>query len=208
MHDGNRGRASAQARGEAPMGTGAPDRTPWRSLRKSLPGWTLSSSVGAASAARRRAASSLLSRDTVPASVLVIADRLDIAALIGRCLTGVGLRPLVATDVRQAGLLMARENPAAVVLDLAAPGHCDAVLQWLRRDPARQTIAVVQVSALARNGGAPRGEMRADVRVPKPFTPKQIVDAVRTALARKLARERLAPAAIAPSPTAPGSAAI
>lgn len=171
--------------------------------------------VGGRTAARQRdgPAPSLLSRHLVPASVLVIADRLDIAALIGRCLSGIGLRPLVATDVRQAGLLTARENPAAVVLDLAAPGHCDAVIQWLRRDPARQTIAVVQVSALARNGGAPRGEIRADVRVPKPFTPKQIVDAVRTALARKVARERLAPATSLPSPSvaspiASGSATI
>lgn len=132
----------------------------------------------------------------VPASVLVIADRSDIAALIGRCLTGVGLRPLVAADVRQAGLLLARETPAAVVLDLAAPGHSDAVIQWLRRDPARQAIAVVQVSALARNGGA-RGDLRVDIRVPRPFTPKQIADAVRTALARKCARDRFVAGAAA-----------
>lgn len=150
------------------------------------------------SAAREAAGAVLALPDPVPASVLVIADRSDIATLIGRCLTGVGLRPLVATDVRQAGMLLAREMPAAVVLDLAAPGHCDAVIQWLRRDPARQAIAIVQVSALARNGGGPRGEMRADIRVPKPFTPKQIADAVRTALARKSARDRFVAGAAVP----------
>ncbi|MCC6846978.1 MAG: hypothetical protein IT294_00655 [Deltaproteobacteria bacterium] len=126
----------------------------------------------------------------MPATVLVLADRLDIAALIGRSLAGVGLRPAVVSDLRQAALVMARETPAAVVLDLAAPGHCDAVVRWLRRDPKGAAIAVVQVSALARNGGAPRGEMRADLHLPKPFTPRQIVDGVRTVLARRAARER------------------
>lgn len=124
-------------------------------------------------------------------SVLVIADRIEIATLIARCLIGIGLRPLVANDVRHAGLLLERETPAAVVLDLATPGHCDAVMHWLRRDASRGAMTVVQVSALARNGGAPRGELRADVLVPKPFTPRQIVDAVRSALARRAARQRI-----------------
>jgi hypothetical protein len=60
-------------------------------------------------------------------------------------------------------------------------------------------MAVVQVSALARNGGVPRGECRADVLVPKPFTPRQIVDAARTALARRAARRRVA----MPTPSVP-----
>jgi hypothetical protein len=86
-------------------------------------------------------------------------------------------------------------------------------MQWLRRDAARAAMAVVQVSALVRNGAAPRGELRADVLVPKPFTPRQIVDATRTALARRAARQRVvAPAAAAiaaprpagaPAPTPP-----
>lgn len=138
----------------------------------------------------------------VAESVLVIADRIDIATLIARCLTGIGLRPLVATDVRHAGLLLQRETPAAVVLDLAMPGHCDAVMHWLRRDASRASMLVVQVSALARHGGAPRGEMRADVLVPKPFSPRQIVDGVRTALARRAARQRL----VAPPPPRPSAA--
>jgi DNA-binding response OmpR family regulator len=128
----------------------------------------------------------------MPASVLVIADRRDIAALIERPLAGVGLRPVVANDLRQAGILIARETPAAVVLDLATPGHSEAVMQWLRRDPRHADIAVVQVSALARHGAASRGELRPDLRVPKPFTPRQIADAVRSALARRAMRARIA----------------
>ncbi len=131
----------------------------------------------------------------MPASVLVIADRPDFATLIGRCLGGIGLRALVALDVRHAAHVLQREKPDAVVLDLALPTDYDAVVQWLRRDPARAGMMIVRVSALVRNGGVPRGEVRADVLVPKPFTPRQMADAVRTALARKAARQRFTPLA-------------
>src|SRR6185436_3995503 len=130
----------------------------------------------------------------MPASVLIIADRQDIATLIARCLVSTGMRPLIATDVRHAGVILQRETADVVVLDLAMPGHCDAAMQWLRRDPARAMLGVVRVSALVRNGGAPRGELRADLCVPKPFTPRQLVDAVRTVLVRRGARQRMAPA--------------
>jgi DNA-binding response OmpR family regulator len=135
-----------------------------------------------------RAATSLLHTGAMPATVLVIADQLDISALISRCLAGTGVRTLIANDVRHAGLILERERCDAVVLDLAAPGHCDAVMQWLKRDPSRAAMAIVRVSALARHGGAPRGEVRADLVVPKPFAPRQIADAVRTALVRRSVR--------------------
>jgi hypothetical protein len=70
------------------------------------------------------------------------------------------------------------------------------VMQWLRRDPARRAIAVVQVTALARHGGAPRGETRADVIVPKPFTPRQMVEAVRSAVGRQMARRHVVAMAV------------
>src|SRR5580765_4612202 len=127
----------------------------------------------------------------MPATVLVIADHLDIGALLSRCLAGTGVRTLVANDVRQAGLILQREACDAVVLDLAAPGHCEAVMQWLKREPARAGMAIVRVSALARHGGVPRGDVRADVCVPKPFTTRQVADAVRTALMRREARQRV-----------------
>src|SRR5262245_53598099 len=98
------------------------------------------------------AAPSLLSTVAMPATVLVIADHLDIGTLISRSLAGTGVRTLVASDVRQAGLILQREVCDVVVLDLAVPGHCDGVMQWLRRDPARATMATVRVSALARHG--------------------------------------------------------
>jgi DNA-binding response OmpR family regulator len=130
----------------------------------------------------------------VPASVLVIADRREIGILIARCLAGTGQRAVVANDVRHAVLIVERETPDAVVLDLATPGHCESVVQWLRRDPARAAMAIVRVSARTRQAAAPRGEISTEMHVPKPFTVRQIADGVRTALARRAARERLAAA--------------
>ena len=134
----------------------------------------------------------------VPAAVLVIADRSEIATLIARCLASTGHRPIVANDVRHAALLLQRETAEAVVLDLATPGHSESVVQWLRRDPARAGMAVVRVTARTRQAAAPRGEIATEVQVPKPFTPRQIVDAVRTALVRRTARQRFA-ASVGPS---------
>jgi DNA-binding response OmpR family regulator len=149
----------------------------------------------------------LLFLGPMPAAVLVLADRPDFANLIGRCLAGIGVRALVAADVRHAGLLLEREPAAVAVLDLALPSSYDAATRWLRRDPARASMLVVRVSALARNGCIPRGETRADLYVPKPFTPRQIVDVVRTALARQAARQRfsLAPPRAAGHATAAGA---
>ena len=126
----------------------------------------------------------------MPATVLIIADRNDIATMIARCLGSTGHRPVIANDVRHATLLLQRETPDAIVLDLVTPGHCDNVIQWLRRDPARAGIAIVRVSTRARHA-APRGEFATDIHVPKPFTPRQIVDGVRTALVRRAARLRI-----------------
>jgi DNA-binding response OmpR family regulator len=137
----------------------------------------------------------------VPASILVIADSVDIASLIARYLASAGHRPQVANDVRHAGLLLQRETPDAIVLDLATPGHPEGVVQWIRRDPARAGVAIVRVNARLRHTGTGRVESPGEIQVPKPFTPKQIADGVRTALTRRAARLQL----IATAPTSSAS---
>jgi DNA-binding response OmpR family regulator len=127
----------------------------------------------------------------MPAAVLVIADHTEIATLIARYLASAGLQPLVANDVRHAGLLLQRATPDAVVLDLAAPGHADGVVQWLRRDPARAGMAIVRVNPKLRHADAVRTASGTEIQLPKPFTPRQVVDGVRGALARRAARQRL-----------------
>lgn len=127
----------------------------------------------------------------MPGSVLIIADQPEIGSHVAHCLTGIGCRALVATDVRHAGVILQRETPDAVILDLAMPGHCESVMQWLRRDPQRASMAIVRVSARTRQSPSARNELGVEIHVPKPFAPRQIVDAVRTALTRRAARQRL-----------------
>ena len=127
----------------------------------------------------------------MPGSVLVIADRPEIGNHVAHCLTGIGCRALVATDVRQAGMILQRVTVDAVVLDLATPGHCESVIQWLRRDPLRAGLAIVRVSARTRQTPSARNDLGVEIHVPKPVTPRPIVDGVRTALARRAARQRL-----------------
>jgi DNA-binding response OmpR family regulator len=130
-------------------------------------------------------------RGVVPATVLVIADHRDIATLIANYLASAGLRPLLANDVRHAGLLLQREPADAVVLDLATPGHAESVVQWLRREPSRAGMAIVRVNPKLRHADAARAAAGNEVQLPKPFTPKQVVDGVRSALARRAARLRV-----------------
>src|SRR5262245_43202015 len=115
----------------------------------------------------------------MPATVLVIADRADIATMIARYLASAGVRPLVANDVRHAGLLLRRETADAVVVDLATPGHAEGVVQWLRRDPVRAGMAIVRVNPKLRHADAVRAPSGTEILLPKPFTPRQVVDGVR-----------------------------
>ena len=141
----------------------------------------------------------------VSVPVLIFADHVDIATLIGRCLTSAGFRPVVASDLRQAALVLQRERPEVAVLDLVMPGQSDAVVQWLRRESSRSPMSIVRVSARARHGAGPRGDMMSEVTVPKPFTPRQIVDAVRASFARRAARVQLGIGAPPPRPPAAAS---
>lgn len=141
----------------------------------------------------------------MPASVLIIADRPEIASHVAHCLGSTGCRALVANDVRHAGLILQRETPDVVVLDLATPGHCENVVPWLRRDPLRAGMAIVRVSARTRQNTGSRRELGVEIHVPKPFTPRQIVDAVRTALTRRAARQRAFVPAIRAASTAPAA---
>jgi CheY-like chemotaxis protein len=134
-------------------------------------------------------------------TILVVDDCADIARIIARYLETAAYRTVTAASGAEALALVQRATPDCIVLDLMMPGMSGAeLLHNLRSDEATKDIPVILVSArVGYHGTHFRAQVDADYSVGKPFTRQQIVQAVRTVLARKQGIE-LAPM---PSPPAP-----
>ncbi len=119
-------------------------------------------------------------------TILIIDDCTDIARIIARYLESACYRTRIANSGIAAREMMTTK-PDAIVLDLLMPGMSGAeFLHALRRDPETADIPVVLVSArVGHHGTHFRSQVDADFVVGKPFTRQQIVDAVRTVLAKK-----------------------
>ena len=127
-------------------------------------------------------------------TILVVDDCADIARIIARYLESAAYRTIVAASGSEARTILERTTPDCIVLDLMMPGMSGAeLLHGLRSDEATKDIPVILVSArVGYHGTHFRSEVDADYSVGKPFTRQQIVQAVRTVLARKAGLE-LAP---------------
>lgn len=120
-------------------------------------------------------------------TILIVDDCVDIARIISRYLESASYRTLVAGSGEEARRIIAETTPDCIVLDLMMPGMSGAeLLHGLRGDPATAGIPVILVSArVGHHGTHFRSEVDADFSVGKPFTRQQIIQAVRTVLARK-----------------------
>lgn len=120
-------------------------------------------------------------------TILIVDDCADIAHIIARYLESASYRTLAVTSGRAACAMLEHTTPDCIVLDLMMPGMSGAeLLHRLRSDPATAGIPVVLVSARVGHYGTHFGAgLDADYSVGKPFTRQQIVQAVRTVLARK-----------------------
>lgn len=120
-------------------------------------------------------------------TVLIVDDCTDIARIIARYLETAGFYPMTAGSGVEAQGMLACTTPDCIILDLMMPGMSGAeLLHALRNDVATAAIPVVLVSArVGHHGTHFRSEMDADYSVGKPFTRQQIVEAVRTVLARR-----------------------
>jgi CheY-like chemotaxis protein len=124
-------------------------------------------------------------RDSRP-KVLVIEDNDAVARILRFCLREARFD---ITEVRTGGealLILQRQPPAAVLLDLQLPdGQGGAVLDWLRRCDEQTTDSPVWVvmSALDQETAAQRFGPLGSHFVSKPFDPWQIVAILRTLLA-------------------------
>ncbi|MEB2284371.1 MAG: hypothetical protein B6D46_13920 [Polyangiaceae bacterium UTPRO1] len=131
------------------------------------------------------------------ATVLIVDDCIDIARISAHYLETAGYRTITATSALQACQILGRTTPDCIVLDIMMPGMTGTeFLHGLRKDPICRSVPVVLVSARIGFHGSHFGiAMEADYSVGKPFTRQQLVQAVRTVLAKKAGDTATPPAA-------------
>ena len=141
-------------------------------------------------------------------TILVVDDCADIARIIARYLESAAYRTITAATGAEALAIIQRTTPDCIILDLMMPGMSGAeLLHTLRSDEATTGIPVILVSArVGYHGTHFRSQVDVDYSVGKPFTRQQIVQAVRTVMARKAGVElEPLPRASTPAPASPQS---
>ena len=133
-------------------------------------------------------------------TILIVDDCADIARIIAHYLESASYRTVTAANGIEARRRLEILTPDCIVLDLMMPGMGGAeFLHGLHADPATSGIPVILVSArVGHHGTRFSSQVDADYSVGKPFTRPQIVQAVRTVLARQAGIELAAPAAPPP----------
>jgi CheY-like chemotaxis protein len=119
-------------------------------------------------------------------SILIVDDCSPVALIMARYVREAGHQVSLAKDGAEALAVLARRPIDCILLDLMMPTMTGMeLLHQLKQDPAMSNIPLVLVSASV---GVFRShvfaERDADFCVGKPFTRRQIVDAVRGALQR------------------------
>jgi DNA-binding response OmpR family regulator len=116
-------------------------------------------------------------------TVLVVDDEPVVRDVVIRYLEQEGYRTLQASDGETARVLLERETPSLVVLDLMLPGTDGlALCSWIR---TRSQLPVIMVTALAEESDRLTGlELGADDYLTKPFSPRELVARVNAVLRR------------------------
>ena len=117
------------------------------------------------------------------ALILMADDETKIRLLLGLLLRGDGLEVIEAIDGHQAVALLATHRPSVTILDVAMPGRSGLdVCRLIREDPSHAHIGVIVVSANAVEADVLAAG--ADAFIPKPFSPRLLLDAVRRLASR------------------------
>jgi DNA-binding response OmpR family regulator len=113
--------------------------------------------------------------------ILIVEDQPDIRDLVRMTLEMASFEVHEAPD-GEAGLRMAAQvSPDLMLLDVMMPGSLDglAVCQRVKADPARRRTKVVMLSARNQSADRQAGlKAGADAYLSKPFSPRQLLDAV------------------------------
>jgi CheY-like chemotaxis protein len=124
----------------------------------------------------------------VTARILIVEDHPTMREAMRLVLDGQGYVLDEAADGDTALERIRSDRPDLVFLDLHIPGTDGAdVLRALRDDPATRDVHVIVVTATGDEGKAEALGLGADGYVTKPFSPVELLETVREALARPTA---------------------
>ena len=117
------------------------------------------------------------------ARVLVVDDEPIVRDVVGRYLRRDGHTIVQAADGEAAKLLLEKETPALIVLDVMLPGLDGlALMRWIR---GRTDVPVIMLTARGEESDRIIGlELGADDYITKPFSPRELAARVRTVLRR------------------------
>ena len=119
-----------------------------------------------------------------PANILVIEDDYIVARTIERSLRSDEFHVLIASRGEK-GLYMARQNPPdLVILDIIMPGMDGyEVCRRIRQEESWQKLPVIMLTAMNGEEDRKRGkEAGADLFLPKPISPRELLSLVETAI--------------------------
>src|SRR5436305_3279691 len=123
--------------------------------------------------------------DHARGTVLVVDDEPTIAEVVSRYLERAGYRTRIASDGPRALELVAERRPDLVVLDLMLPGIDGLEVMRRLRQPERDRIAFILLTAKGEESDRVIGlRLGADDYVVKPFSPAELVARVDAVLRR------------------------
>jgi two-component system OmpR family response regulator len=118
-----------------------------------------------------------------PARLLIIEDDTEIAAMVGKMLSGHGYQVQRLPDGRELDRAMRREPADLVILDLMLPGEDG--LSLCRRIRRNHTMPILMLTALGSEADRVIGlESGADDYLCKPFAPRELLARIRALLRR------------------------
>ncbi len=133
-----------------------------------------------------------LSRRELMKKVLVIDDEPAVASVVGATLRFLGYSPILAFDGGSGVNLARQEAPDLIICDVNMPEQDGYdTLKAIQQNEATATTPFIFLSGLADRLDVRRGmELGADDYLGKPFTPEELMAAVRARLARKEEQDR------------------
>ncbi len=116
--------------------------------------------------------------------ILIVEDELPQQKALSTKLTAEGFQVLIATNVKDGLLLLTKEHPDLILLDIMLPGQMNGfdMLEQIKRDPNLQAIPVLVLTNLDTEETVTRKIGAADYLVKANTSMEEIVRRVKAAL--------------------------